>query len=543
MSTFLPLSPYLRPQPQSPGDMQRALFQSTTFSNLQQVQPALNAINSLVQPHREAVETMTGSDGQTKRVELRYFDNLLSTDETQVRLALSELASRPRALDLLLRGDSQVAVSIGEIAKSFRVDVTQVEFQHKNWTASSVTSEPPRLSPWGWFTYWMGSLSAPKKIIPWGAGLSLAAEAAYWTVSGNVPEVAMAASAGFLTCAVYSLLHRSSASERLIQAAVAGPTTYETALQYFASFNRLIPSTRALNPVANDSDPIESIRRIASGTGRPRQSRIATARVITDFLNLGATTVQGLERELPREAYHRLAQMIGLGVLSRLGWQPFILNGHLLKKVAEYRAQGKNVIFVSNHRSHLDILLLVALLRDFGIRFVAKHSLGSVPILKDILKMADHYLVDATDEDRLEKTSQWGATMFAKGLCPLYFFESTREHTRDRREEVGMLPPAIGAAHLAARFPKNTVIVPIVSYGFGRLLPKDERQTLLEGTMLRQPTMTAILEPIDTSGFLDENPSLSKEEEVRLNSFLWARMWGALSEIQAFMNNVTLEAA
>lgn len=537
MCALLPLSPLVTPQLASVADVERALFQLSTFSpaNQTQVEPALRQIHETIRPHREALETVRGPDGETHHRDLRFFDGLTSNDTAAARLALSELTMNPGALRLL-QDSPQVSGLIGQVASGMRIDTTHIRAQHVDWLAGPQGSGAPHMGLWGHINYWMSSLTAPGNWGAWAAGLGSLAAVGFQ----SLPAVMV--SGLFLGGAIYGRAHRSAVKKRLVEAAAQGPLNYETIARFFTSFGGAVP-TASLLEVPGPTDSVETIRRSAAQGGKPERSRLATLQVITDFLNLSSATVDGLKGASSGEVYDRLAQAIGLGALSRIYWQPIILNASLLDRIAEYKQQGKNIIFVGNHRSHLDILLAVALLRDFGIRFVAKASLGKVPELKDILRLADHHLVKPEgDVQRLKKVLTWGARMFAKGLSPFFFIEGTRMDTDG--EEVGLRPPTIGAAHLAALHAENTVIVPLVSYGFGQMLRKNEGKAAREGTMLHQPIVTSLLEPIDVSTFLDGgSKKLSREQEIRMNALIWERMWMELASIQAYMNDLAVQAA
>jgi 1-acyl-sn-glycerol-3-phosphate acyltransferase len=545
MPLLLPLSPNVTAQVGSTLDLQRALFQVSTYSDIAAVQGPLQGVANAIQPHREELEHSISSKGVTRRREMRYLDHLIAGDPAGSRLALSEIAMHPKALNLLFRKSPQVARSVAEAATNVKIDATAIRDEHLEWVNGPSTQRHLDLQTgFGKFAYWLGNVTAPKNWLSWGSAILIAAESVGWAGTGEAPSISLPISAFLLSLALYGGLSRGAAKERLVNAAEEGALGFGGAQQFFESFNHFLPNMAPpFAPSAND-DVIESIRRSTAPGGTPQLSRAATLRVIADFLNLGSATVEGLRRDASPQTYSRLAQVIGLGTLSRTHWQHSVLNAHRLAVIAEYRRRGKKIIFVRNHRSHKDILEAVAQFPDFGIRFVAKSELLNVPVLGNILRLADHFTVDRDhDEERLEKVTAWGTRMFEKGLSPFFFIEGTRMDTPNRREEVGMRPPEIGAAHLAARFPRDMIIVPVVSYGFGCMLPKDEMQALREGTMLYQPTVTSILEPIDGSEILDDDPALSKDEEIRLNSLLWNRMWEELSRIQAYMNDLSAKAA
>lgn len=544
MGSFLQISPLVASPVLSATDVERALFQISTFQTTDQIGAAIDAIVQAVAPHREEIEMVTAKDGKVHKRELRFFEGLSHQNEAvAIRLGLAEIASRPGAVRILAESPD-VTRMIGETAAGLGIDVSRVREQHREWMSGTQGIGAPQMGLVGQVNYWLSSLAVPKNWALWAATLGGLMGAGFESFP------ALAAAGAFLGGVLYGKAHRSAAQAGLIEAAAQDPLSYETVAGFFRSYSRVIPTTEPL-AASGPTNAVEAVRRSAAVAGVPERNRLATAQVVTDFLNLGSVAVEGLKLENLLEKlmedksgtlYNRLAAAIGLGVLSRIHWQPTILNASVLDRVAEYKRQGKNVIFVANHRSHLDILLAVALLRDFSIRFVAKEELGKVPVLKDILKFAEHFL---RENDSMMKMVRWGLDMFKKGRSPFFFIEGTRRDTRGRQEEIGMLTPHIGAVHLASLDPENTVIVPMVSYGFGRMLPKSESQAAREGTMLYQPTITSLLEPIEVWHHVTAGPPNKerRDQEERLNSLIWERMWMELSSIQAYMNHMAVEAA
>jgi len=545
MTTLLPLSQLFPCQLQTTLDVERTLSTLGAFQSVSEVAPALETIHAAIEPHRDAISTITARDGTTRRKELRFFDGLTSGDDSQIRLALAELGTRPMALTLLQQ-DPRAAKLMVEAGAGIRIETSSVREHHLRWSGPSGVGAPD-LSALGQLNYWLSSLTAPRNWALWGTGASLAVEGALWASNGQPPVGALATSATLLGGALYGHLHREAAKTRLVNFAEQQPMSFEAVSAFFQSYGRVLPTDAPFRLSSGSSDVLEAIRKSAAGSGTPHQSRLVTLRLITDFLNLGSAAVKGLKKSIAQDPtgklYDQMAQAIGLGVLSRLRWQPIIFNAHILDQIAELKRQGKNVLFVGNHRSHLDILLAVALLVTMGIRFAAKKELQGMPTLGDILSLANHFIVDDNDPDSLAKMVDWGTLMFQLGLSPYFFIEGTRSDTRARSEELGMSSPKIGAAHLAARHAKNTVVVPMVSYGFGRMLPKSEKQALEEGVMLHQPTVTSLLEPIHAADFLDEDPALSMQEEARFNAIVWNRMSAELRAIQAYMNYLAVQAA
>jgi 1-acyl-sn-glycerol-3-phosphate acyltransferase len=539
MPLFLPLSPNVSPQLNSALDLQRALFQVSTFTSMDQAEGALHAVSDAVRPYRSGLEQVVRGT-TTYRKEMRYFDFLRNGNDDGARLALAEIAIHPRTLELLCQSPDTLEI-VANTAGSMKLDVEDIQRDHLRWAGGPLGGPPSSpMNAWGNFWYWFSGIASPKNWLTWASGASLAPEFAYWAATGQMPTGLVATSSAFLAGAIYGMSHRNSAKQRLHATAQQGPLNFEAIRSYYESYNQGVPRSTPFSVPANDDDVIEAIRKSSAPGGVPAASVTATLRLITDFLSLGSVTVKGLKETPSKEIYSRLAQAIGLGTLSREYWQPVILNAERLEQIREYRRQGKKIIFVANHRSHLDILLAVSLFRDFDIRFVAKDDLLKIPVLGDILRLADHFTVDREHDDkRLDKVIAWGTEMFRKGMSPFFFIEGTRMDTNGI-EEVGMRPPEIGAATLASMDPMNTVIVPIVTCGEGMLLQKNEKKALTQGTRQYQPVITSILAPIEVRQILDQTPGLSDREEIRLNSFLWNQMWRELSRLQAYTNDLMI---
>lgn len=510
---------------------------------MDQAQSAMDAVAAAVAPYRTGLEQVVRGT-TTYRKEMRYFGFLQNGNADGARLALAEIANHPRTLELLCQSPDTLEI-VAKTASTVNVDVEEIQKQHLDWVRGPLGSATSPLSAWGRICYWLSGIAAPKNWAVLSSAASMAPELAYWAATGQAPAISLATSSALLAGALYGMAHRNVASKKLYEAAQKGPVDFNDARAYFESFNQFVPRSSLATNAMSQRDVIEAIRKSSAPGGTPEASRLAIARLASDFLSLGSVTVKGLKAHPASEdIYNRLAQAIGLGTLANAHWQPTILNTQRLERIAEYRRQGKKIIFVANHRSHLDILLAVSLLPNFNVRFVAKDDLLKVPVLRDIVRLAEHFPVDRKNDDqRLDKVIAWGTEMFRRGVSPFFFIEGTRMDTPDRKAEVGMLPPEIGAAKLAAQFPQDTVIVPVVTAGLGSLLRKAEKKVLKEGMTIYQPTMTSILEPIEVAAILDQNPGLSDREEIRLNSLVWNRMWHELARIQAYMNDLAAKAA
>jgi 1-acyl-sn-glycerol-3-phosphate acyltransferase len=124
-------------------------------------------------------------------------------------------------------------------------------------------------------------------------------------------------------------------------------------------------------------------------------------------------------------------------------------------------------IFMSNHRSQLDPLAVIAALPDFQLRWVAKKELTDVPIFGWALKGGGHIIIDRSDQRQAIATLRAAREQMLAGVSVVIFPEGTRAS-----DEQGLLPLKKGGFMLALEtgFP----IVPVAIRGSHALLPKGD---------------------------------------------------------------------
>lgn len=83
-------------------------------------------------------------------------------------------------------------------------------------------------------------------------------------------------------------------------------------------------------------------------------------------------------------------------------------------------------VFMSNHRSQFDILTLMAALRAFPLRWVAKHELRKVPILGACMARTHQILVDRDSRTQAVATLRKVRELLAAGISVVFFPEGTR---------------------------------------------------------------------------------------------------------------------
>ncbi len=126
------------------------------------------------------------------------------------------------------------------------------------------------------------------------------------------------------------------------------------------------------------------------------------------------------------------------------------------------------VIYVANHQSGLDILVMIAHMPD-SVRFVAKKELANVPFTGWCMRAADYLFIDRDNPGGArEKLRQAGAEIRSGGRSVIMFPEGTRY-------PLGHLGPfKSGAFYLALA--AETTLVPVGITNTGELM---ERKGLL----------------------------------------------------------------
>lgn len=153
----------------------------------------------------------------------------------------------------------------------------------------------------------------------------------------------------------------------------------------------------------------------------------------------------------------------------------------------EHLADGERYVFMVNHESSLDIVvLLTALPPSVELRFLAKKSLFRVPFLGWAMTSAGFIPVDREDRSTAAATLAETLEEVARGGSPLVFPEET--WTTDGR----LLPFARGGFLVALK--AGLPILPVGLEGPRMVLPPGE------GVIRPQPVTVRIGRPIPTDG-------------------------------------------
>ena len=290
---------------------------------------------------------------------------------------------------------------------------------------------------------------------------------------------------------------------------------------------------------------------VQSMVEHPYFSRTATLQVIYDFNHMSIRATRSLLTAPGCEMYDSIMETGALRLFEKLGSRRLLLHSERLTDIEKRKKNGAKVIVISNHRSHLDVLLLFAYFHSL---FMTKKELAKIFLLgknpfnhptrpsqwfaDSLIGGKGHPLLD---REGGHKAYLAAAAMARKGieagLTIVWFLEGTRAKTPNRFEEVGVRAFFDGAFNFAAELEGDVLIVPVVNYGPGQIIPNDY-SALLQGTKKNQPIITDIGEFIEVSSFRgqEDNPS---ETSRNLKEEVLRRFPLQLGRMQAVMNHPT----
>lgn len=87
---------------------------------------------------------------------------------------------------------------------------------------------------------------------------------------------------------------------------------------------------------------------------------------------------------------------------------------------------AKHYVFVANHQSHFDILVLFATLRHWNVRFVAKEELFRIPLFGQAMLRTGHIPILRENSRKAMKSIDDAAEASRRGVSVLIFPEGTR---------------------------------------------------------------------------------------------------------------------
>ncbi len=145
-------------------------------------------------------------------------------------------------------------------------------------------------------------------------------------------------------------------------------------------------------------------------------------------------------------------------------------------------------VFMVNHQSNFDILVLYTVLKGYPVRFVAKKSLFDIPIFGLAMRRAGHIPIDRENRRSGMKSLQEAADMARAGVCPIIFPEGTRNP-----DTTCLMDFKIGGMVLALKC--GLPVAPIVMAGTGTVLPR-------KGLLMRKaPIRVKALPPIEPGAY------------------------------------------
>jgi HAD superfamily hydrolase (TIGR01490 family) len=278
------------------------------------------------------------------------------------------------------------------------------------------------------------------------------------------------------------------------------------------AFLATVGRARALNPqprlaaeAAAEHWPTARFR----SRGRPGARELArTAGAVGGTLGgFGAGLALGAVNALAGSGTRRDAVDLGLALGGELGTA---LGGITLDVRGAEHLATRPAVFLFNHQSQLDVLILIKLLRS-GFSAVAKKEAARIPGFGLAFRLADVAFVDRTDTGSARAALEPAVQRLREGISLVVAPEGTRSATPAPG------PFKKGAFHVAMQ--AGVPVVPIVIRNAGELMWRGAT-TVREGTV-----QVTVLEPVDTADWtvegLDEHV-----EDVRDRYLDTLARWG-----------------
>ncbi len=188
---------------------------------------------------------------------------------------------------------------------------------------------------------------------------------------------------------------------------------------------------------------------------------------------------------------------LGISLAGELGTA--LAGVRLEVRGAEYLESARPAVFLFNHQSQLDVMILARLLRG-GFTGVAKKETAKIPAFGLMFRLADIAFVDRGNTAQAKAALEPAVQRLREGISLVMAPEGTRSATP------ALGPFKKGAFHVAMQ--AGVPLVPIVIRNSGELMWRGS-STIREGTV-----QVAVLPPIPTEGWTVEE--LDKHvEEVR----------------------------
>lgn len=251
-------------------------------------------------------------------------------------------------------------------------------------------------------------------------------------------------------------------------------------------FLQTVGRARALNPGAGLQAAAAAhgwpVSRFADrGRVGPRGVARAVGAAAGALGGFGAGLALGTVNRLAGHGSHRDAVDLGLSLAGDLGTA---LAGVTLEvHGAEHLVAARPAVFLFNHQSQLDVLVLAKLLRG-GFTAVAKKEAAAIPGFGAAFRLADVAFVDRGDTTAAKAALEPAVVRLREGVSLVVAPEGTRSVTP------ALGPFKKGAFHVAMQ--AGVPIVPIVIHNAGELMWRGAA-TIREGTV-----RVTVLPPVPT---------------------------------------------
>jgi HAD superfamily hydrolase (TIGR01490 family) len=258
-------------------------------------------------------------------------------------------------------------------------------------------------------------------------------------------------------------------------------------------FLRTVGRPRALNPerglaaeAAEQGWPIVRFR--PRGRGGPREVARAVGAVAGTLGGFGTGLALGAVNGLLGQGSRRDAVDLGIGLAGDLG--AALAGVRLDVRGAEHLAARRPAVYLFNHQSQLDVVVLAKLLRG-GFTAVAKKEAAAIPGFGAAFRLADVAFVDRGDTASAKAALEPAVQRLREGVSLVIAPEGTRSVTP------ALGPFKKGAFHVAMQ--AGVPIVPIVIRNAGELMWRGA-STIREGVV-----EVVVLPPVPTDGWRVED--------------------------------------
>ena len=258
-------------------------------------------------------------------------------------------------------------------------------------------------------------------------------------------------------------------------------------------FLRTVGRPRALNPergLAAEAGergwPVVRFR--PRGGGGARGAVRAVGAVAGTLGGFGTGLALGTLNGLLGQGSRRDALDLGIGLAGDLG--AALAGVRLDVTGAEHLVAPRPAVYLFNHQSQLDVIVLAKLLRG-GVTAVAKKEAAAIPGFGTMFRLADVAFVDRGDTRKAKAALEPAVERLREGVSLAIAPEGTRSATP------ALGPFKKGAFHVAMQ--AGVPIVPIVIRNAGELMWRDAA-TIREGVV-----EVVVLPPVPTDGWRAED--------------------------------------